>query len=238
MIDARARVVALLWLPRLVVTAFVLCRLRRRALLMPAAVIRSIRAVTAASAVTAPASMHTKSVLAAVALVVTILRGILLWLTAAGNKCRQAADVLPASLVRRMRLLLVLRAIVYLLVARRKRLGVAREIRLLLGFARAVARFVLAHERLTVIIIAVEAFVVALLVLSAGRSLLRLLIVVGVLLAELFLRGGDETEIMFGVLVVILSGNGIAGALRVARELNIFFRNVRSRAADLNVRAV
>lgn len=238
MIDARARVVALLWLPRLVVTAFVLCRLRRRALLMPAAVIRSIRAVTAASAVTAPASMHTKSVLAAVALVVTILRGILLWLTAAGNKCRQAADVLPASLVRLMRLLLVLRAIVYLLVARRKRLGVAREIRLLLGFARAVARFVLAHERLTVIIIAVEAFVVALLVLSAGRSLLRLLIVVGVLLAELFLRGGDETEIMFGVLVVILSGNGIAGALRVARELNIFFRNVRSRAADLNVRAV
>jgi hypothetical protein len=212
--------------------------LRRRALLMPAAVIRSIRAVTAASAVTAPASMHTKSVLAAVALVVTILRGILLWLTAAGNKCRQAADVLPASLVRLMRLLLVLRAIVYLLVARRKRLGVAREIRLLLGFARAVARFVLAHERLTVIIIAVEAFVVALLVLSAGRSLLRLLIVVGVLLAELFLRGGDETEIMFGVLVVILSGNGIAGALRVARELNIFFRNVRSRAADLNVRAV
>lgn len=238
MIDARARVVALLWLPRLVATAFVLCRLRRRTLLMPAAVIRSIRAVTAASAVTAPASMHTKSVLAAVALVVTILRGILLWLTAAGNKCRQAADVLPASLVRRMRLLLVLRAIVYLLVARRKRLGVAREIRLLLGFARAVARFVLAHERLTVIIIAVEAFVVALLVLSAGRSLLRLLIVVGVLLAELFLRGGDETEIMFGVLVVILSGNGIAGALRVARELNIFFRNVRSRAADLNVRAV
>jgi hypothetical protein len=238
LIDARARVVALLWLPRLVATAFVLCRLRRRALLMPAAVIRSIRAVTAASAVTAPASMHTKSVLAAVALVVTILRGILLWLTAAGNKCRQAANVLPASLVRLMRLLLVLRAIVYLLVARRKRLGVAREIRLLLGFARAVARFVLAHERLTVIIIAVEAFVVALLVLSAGRSLLRLLIVVGVLLAELFLRGGDETEIMFGVLVVILSGNGIAGALRVARELNIFFRNVRSRAADLNVRAV
>jgi hypothetical protein len=238
LIDARARVVALLWLPRLVATAFVLCRLRRRALLMPAAVIRSIRPVTAASAVTAPASMHTKSVLAAVALVVTILRGILLWLTAAGNKCRQAANVLPASLVRLMRLLLVLRAIVYLLVARRKRLGVAREIRLLLGFARAVARFVLAHERLTVIIIAVEAFVVALLVLSAGRSLLRLLIVVGVLLAELFLRGGDETEIMFGVLVVILSGNGIAGALRVARELNIFFRNVRSRAADLNVRAV
>jgi hypothetical protein len=238
LIDARARVVALLWLPRLVATAFLLCRLRRRALLMPAAVIRSIRAVTAASAVTAPASMHTKSVLAAVALVVTILRGILLWLTAAGNKCRQAANVLPASLVRLMRLLLVLRAIVYLLVARRKRLGVAREIRLLLGFARAVARFVLAHERLTVIIIAVEAFVVALLVLSAGRSLLRLLIVVGVLLAELFLRGGDETEIMFGVLVVILSGNGIAGALRVARELNIFFRNVRSRAADLNVRAV
>ena len=133
---------------------------------------------------------------------------------------------------------LMLRTVVHLLVARRKWLRIAGQIRLLLRFTRSVARFVLAHERLTVIIIAVEAFVVALLVLSAGRSLLRLLIVVGVLLAELFLRGGDETEIMFGVLVVILSGNGIAGALRVARELNIFFRNVRSRAADLNVRAV
>ena len=182
--------------------------------------------------------MHTKSVLAAVALVVTILRGILLWLTAAGNKCRQAANVLPASLVRLMRLLLVLRAIVYLLVARRKRLGVAREIRLLLGFARAVARFVLAHESLAVVIVAVKTFIVPLLVLPARRTLLRLLIVVGVLLAELVLRGGNETKIMFGVLVVILGGNRIAGALGIARKLDVFFRNVRSRAANFDVRAV
>ena len=78
----------------------------------------------------------------------------------------------------------------------------------------------------------------ALLVLPARRALLRLLIVVGVLLAELFLRGGNETKIMFGVLVVILGGNRIAGALGIARKLDVFFCNVRSRAANFDVRAV
>ncbi len=132
----------------------------------------------------------------------------------------------------------MLLAIVDLLVARRKWLSVAREIRLLLGFARRVARFVLAHESLAVVIVAVETFVAPLLVLPAGRALLRLLIVVGVLLAELFLRGGNKTKIMFGVLVVVLGGNRIAGALGVARKLDIFFRNVRSGAANFDVRAV
>src|SRR6476620_6202719 len=101
-----------------------------------------------------------------------------------------------------------------------------------------VARFVLAHESLAVVIVAVKTFIVPLLVLPARRALLRLLIVVGVLLAELFLRGGNETKIMFGVLVVILGGNRIAGALGIARKLDIFFRNVRSRAANFDVRAV
>jgi len=134
---------------------------------------------------------------------------------------------------------LMLRTVVHLLVARRKWLGVAREIGLLLlGFARPIARFILSHERLTVVIVAIETFVGPLLMLSTGRALLRLLIVVRVLLAELFLRGGNETEIMFGMLVVVLCGNRIARTLGVARELNIFFRDMRSRAANFDVRAV
>jgi hypothetical protein len=153
----------------------------------------------------------------------------LLWLPTARNKRRQTAYIVPAfmsALVRRIRLRLMLRAIVYLLVARRKWLSVAGEIRLLLGFARSIARFVLAHERLTVAIITIKTFVNPLLVLPARHALLRLLVVVGVLLAKLFLRGGDKTEIMFGVLVVILGGNRIAGTLGVTRKLDIFFCDV------------
>jgi len=219
-----------------------LSRLRRRVLLMAAAVIGSIRTEAAATAVTAPATMHAEPVLAAITLVMTVLAGGLLWLTAAGNKCRQATYILSAfrtALIGLVGLLLMLRAIVHLLVARRKWLGVAREIGLLLlGFARPIARFILSHERLTVVIVAIETFVGPLLMLSTGRALLRLLIVVRVLLAELLLRGGNETEIMFGMLVVVLCGNRIARTLGVARELNIFFRDMRSRAANFDVRAV
>ena len=208
---------------------------------MAAAVIGSIRTEAAATAVTAPATMHAEPVLAAITLVMTVLAGGLLWLTAAGNKCRQATYILSAfrtALIGLVGLLLMLRAIVHLLVARRKWLGVAREIGLLLGFARPITRFILSHERLTVVIVAIETFVGPLLMLSTGRALLRLLIVVRVLLAELFLRGGNETEIMFGMLVVVLCGNRIARTLGVARELNIFFRDMRSRAANFDVRAV
>jgi hypothetical protein len=206
--------------------------------------------------VAAPTAMHAEAVLVAVALVaialvaitlvaialvVTVLPGVLLRLTAAGYECWQATDILPAfmsPLIRMIRLRLMLLAIVDLLVARWKWLSIAREIWLLLRFARRVARFILAHESLAIVIVAVETLVVPLLVLPAGCALLRLLIVVGVLLAELFLRGGNKTEIMLGVLVVILGGNRIAGALGVTRKLDIFFSNVRSRAANFNVRAV
>ena len=239
--------VGLLRLPRLVATAFFLCRLRGSALLVTAAIVGPILTETTATTVTAPTAMHAKPVLVAITLVavtlvaitliVTVLPGVLLWLTAAGYECRQATNILSA-LVRMKRLRLMLLTIVDLLVARWKWLSVARDIRLLLRLAWRVARFVLAHESLAVVIVAVKTFIVPLLVLPARRALLRLLIVVGVLLAELFLRGGNETKIMFGVLVVILGGNRIAGALGIARKLDIFFRNVRSRAANFDVRAV
>jgi hypothetical protein len=239
--------VGLLRLPRLVATAVVLCRLRGSALLVTAAIVGPILTEATATTVTAPTAMHAEPVLIAITLVaitlvaitliVTVLPGVLLWLTAAGYECRQATDILSA-LVRMKRLRLMLLTIVDLLVARWKWLSVARDIRLLLRLAWRVARFVLAHESLAVVIVAVKTFIVPLLVLPARRTLVRLLIVVGVLLAELFLRGGNETKIMFGVLVVILGGNRIAGALGIARKLDVFFRNVRSRAANFDVRAV
>jgi hypothetical protein len=181
--------------------------------------------------------------LVTITLVVTVLSGVLLRLTAAGYECRQATDILAAfmsTLIRMIRLRLMLLAIVDLLVARWKRLSIAREIRLLLRFARRVARFILAHESLAVVIVAVKTLVIPLLMLPAGDALLLLLllIVVGVLLAKLLLRGGNETKIMLGVLVVILGGNRIAGALGVTRKLDIFFCDVRSRAANFDVRAV
>lgn len=134
---------------------------------------------------------------------------------------------------------LMLRAVVHLLVARRKGLCIAWQIRLrlLLRFTRRITRLVLAHERLAVVIVAIKALISPLL-LPTRRALLGLLVVVGVLLTELFLRRRNKTEIMFGVLIVILGGYWIAGSLRIARKLNIFFRDVRSGAADFYVRTV
>src|ERR1700728_4517540 len=62
----------------------------------------------------------------------------------------------------------------------------------------------------------------------AAHSTARLLLLkIGLILAKLFLRGGDQTEIMLGMLIIIFGGDRISGALRVAGELEIFFGNVR-----------
>ena len=137
-----------------------------------------------------------------------------------------------------VRLRLMLRTVVHLLIARREWLGITRQIRLRLLHLRlrCIARFVLAHERLGIVIVAIKALVCGLL---TGRALLlRLLVVIGVLLAELFLRGGDQAEIMLGVLIVVFGGHRIARALCITRKLDIFFRNMRGGAADFDVGTV
>ena len=40
---------------------------------------------------------------------------------------------------------------------------------------------------------------------------------------------------MFGVLVVVLGRDGIAGRARVTRQLHVFFGDVRGGAADLDI---
>jgi hypothetical protein len=218
-------------------------RLGRCALLLTTAKVGAIRTVSTAAMTSAPA-MHAETILATVALVVTVLvlAGILLRLATAGDECRQAADLLSTFLTTLIRLLLILlrlmlRAVMHLLIARRERLGIARQIRLLLGFTRSVARLVLAHEGLAVIIIAVKSLVGVLLARGA-LLLLRLLVVVWILLTELFLRGGNQAKVVLGMLVVVLGRNRIARTLRVARELDIFFRYMRSGAANFDVGTV
>lgn len=213
-------------------------------MLLTAAKVGAIRTVSTAAMTSAPA-MHAETILATVALVVTVLvlAGILLrLLSTAGDECRQAADLLSAlaTLIRLLliRLRLMLRAVLHLLIARRERLGIARQIRLLLGFTRSVARLVLAHEGLAVVIIAVKSLVGILLAGGALLLLLRLLVVVWILLTELFLRGGNQAEVVLGMLVVVLGRNRIARTLRVARELDIFFRYMRSGAANFDVGTV
>lgn len=215
-------------------------------MLLITAKVGAIRTISTAAMTSTPA-MHAETILATVALVVTVLvlAGILLRLATAGDECRQAADLLSAFLAALIwiwllliLLRLMLRAVMHLLIARRKRLGIARQIRLLLRLTRSVARLVLAHEGLTVVVIAVKSLVGVLLAGGALLLLLRLLVIIWILLTELFLRGGNQAEIVLGMLVVVLGRNRIARTLRVARELDIFFRYMRSGAANFDVGTV
>lgn len=210
-------------------------------MLMAAPKIGPVGPEPATTAMAPTATMHSEAILTTITLVVTVRRRILLRLSAACYERRQAADLLSTFMTALLaRLLiwlrLVLRTVLHLLVAGRERLGVTRQIGLLLRFSRAVAWFILAHERLGFIVIAVKTLVG---VLLAGRTLLlRLLVVIRVLLTELFLCGSDQTKIMLGMLIVVLSGNRITRTLCVARELDIFFRDMRSGAADFDVGTV
>src|SRR5262245_33521181 len=181
--------------------------------------IRSISTTAVASA-----STMSESILPAVTLIVAILSGILLRLPAAARyKCRKTADVLSAfgtalvglrvGLLLMLMLLMLLRAILDLLITRRKRLRITGQIRLLLRFARRVTWFVLAHKSRVVVVITIVAVVTAGLRLAAGRAALLmrlLLVVVRVLLTKLFLRCGDQAKVVLGVLIIILSGHRVA----------------------------
>lgn len=159
---------------------------------------------------------------------------------ATGDESRQAADLAlavtaalllrPRLLARRIGLLLfaiimrLLLAIVVMLLIARLELIVARRIGSLLAIA--IARL----ARLKIIVIAVKAFLTRL----AFRAVEWLLLA----LAELFLRRSDHAEIMLSMLVIILGRHGVSGSLGIARQLDIFLRNMRGRPADFDVRPV
>lgn len=214
--------------------------------------ILTIRSISATTVASAPAM--SKSILSAVTLVVAILSGILLRLPAARDECRKTADILSTFmtalvglrvgllllLLLLLMLLMLLRTILDLLITRRKRLSIARQIRLLLRLSRSVAWLVLTHVRLIVFFVPIEGVITGLL-LAAGRAALLmrlLLIVVRVLLTKLLLRRGDQAKVVLGVLIIILGGHRVARPLRVTRELDVFFRDMRSGAADFDVGTV
>jgi hypothetical protein len=133
---------------------------------------------------------------------------------------------LSVTLNIRLRLRLILRLVLRLLL----RL-LLRTVRLLVrrGLKRLTVRLVLSGL-VAVIVIVVAAFHVG--------TLKRLLLLVRILLRELDLRRHDHAEIMFGVLQVPFGRDRIAGRLRVARQLCVFFGDVVRGAADFYVRAV
>src|SRR6516164_7917021 len=200
------------------------------------------RSVSAVTATTATTTLHVRPraamaaasavqgetvglvVVAVLALVGTRMRLVLL---PAGDEGRQAVDVAIGRRVALRRARLVRLALLVL----RERLRVARDIGLrLAGAVRRIGGS--AHRRLPIVVAVVEATFA-----HPGRFILRTW-EVGIVLPELLLRGGDHAVIVLGVLIVILRRDRITRGLRVARELNIFFCNVRWVSANFHVRAV
>jgi len=162
---------------------------------------------------------------------------------AAGDEGRQPFDVfvigrlevlLPGLILRLlMRLLVLLRLLVML-----RLLMVLRLVLLRLLLLALIVGLLLRRERLAtygrLVVVAVVKRVVGVI-----ATLLRLLLIEGRLgLAQVFLRGGDQAEIMLGMLVVVFGGDRVAGALRITGQLQVFLGNVRGIAPDLHVRSV
>lgn len=163
----------------------------------------------------------------------SMLPGVLGLGLAAGNERRQPVDI-ALTFLRHVLLRPRLKVLRLRLKVLRLRLMLLRlkMLRLLLLFARV--------KRLTLrrIGLAGLGLFVAVVVAVVGAAATRLLLIIRLALAQLFLCGGDQTEIMFGVLVIIFRRDRISGALRVAGKLEIFFRDVRGRATNFDVLAV
>src|SRR5215472_5173275 len=117
----------------------------------------------------------------------------------------------------------------------RPRMAVTLSMRLML-LARIKRLRLARRERLS----ADRRLLLALVITFVGyiAALVGALLVVGLALPKLLLGGGDQAEIMLGVLIIVFGRYRVARALRIARKLEIFFRNVRSRPADFHVRPV
>jgi hypothetical protein len=156
----------------------------------------------------------------------------LLWRLAACDERRQPIDVfvvmllevllrprLEILLLRLLRLEILLRLLLRIerLLLRRRRVGFAAHVRLIVALV--VKRVIAAVH-------------------STRLSRLLLLIIGRLVLPLVLLCGGDQAKIVFSVLIVTFRGNGIAGTLRIAGKLKILFGNMRGVTSDLHVRSV
>jgi len=159
-------------------------------------------------------------------------------LRAASDERGQAINVtaIVAVLDHRLRLILRLRALMVAVVIAMLLTRLVRLLGALLAGRIGLLRLLLRSEAglLPEVRIAVRLALVLRLPGVARLIRTRLLLI----LPELFLCGSDQTEIVFGVLIVILGGDRIARRARIARELHILLGNMRGCAADLDIRAV
>ena len=158
-------------------------------------------------------------------------------LRAAGDERRKAIDVIVLRrLCGRLRLLAIVAVTVAEILF--ARLLLIARIGLLLTLLE-LLRLLLRHEaglcaeaRIAVGIVAVVVERIAI------GALHRLLLLLRLALAELFLRGCDQTEIVLGVLQITFRHDRVAGGLGVARKLQILFRDMLGGATDLHIRSV
>ena len=108
-----------------------------------------------------------------------------------------------------------------------RRVGMALKTALLMLLRRAQGRIELAIGEIVIAIIVrfirLRRFAGPAEALLAGRFLLR---------------GGDDTEIMLGMLEIGLRQHRVARNLRIARQLCLFFNNMLGRSAHLDIRSV
>src|SRR5438034_9875272 len=124
-----------------------------------------------------------------------------------------------------LRVRLLLRVIVLLLIV----VGLLARI-ILLRLAR--GEWLATGMRLLVVSLVIT------LVGAAKLARLLLLIVRRLTLPKLLLGRSDQPKIMLSVLVIVFRCNWIARALRVARQLEIFFPNMGCRSANFYVRYI
>lgn len=196
--------------------------------------------VTARTAVPAtPAAMQREAVRLPVetVLAVTLVRGLGLRLSAAGYERRQAR--IAAAFRTRLRHMLLLRPAT----AIRLRL-LTRRIRLLLLIGQSLTRLVglwltaaavghVSHRMPRRVVVASVITVVAALIAAGG-----VVTEVRIVLPELFLRCGDQAEIMLCVLKVIFRRHRVARGLGVACQLHVFIGDVVGGPADFHVGTV
>ena len=134
----------------------------------------------------------------------------------------------PVLLVR----LLIAPAVALRIARRVGRLGIARRVWRLIARVRLALHWLTLHRLIHAVVAVVKIIVAVALALTDRRLVVR------VLLAELFLRRGDQAQIMLGVLVIILGGYRVARGRRIARQLNVFLGDMGRRSPNLHIGAV
>jgi hypothetical protein len=198
----------------------------------------ALREIAARPAMTAAPPMQREAVglpLEAV-LTVTLVRRLRCDLRrrrAAGDKGRKALHVVAFVVAAFGCSMLGMSAAKALLLPRLEELRVARQVRL--RIPRTEGRL-LAHARQTGwFLVPVVGHVIPRLVPPVHSAFTA---EEGGRLPELFLRRGDQAEIMFRVLEIILGGNWISRGLGVTRKLQVFLGNVGRGASYFDVRSV